>query len=158
MTCAIWQPVTNANDECAGSPRSSITQRPASASSAHVAGVGSASPVFWSQVDTSQSAAIDAGSAPPMTKPKNRPEPIAVIPGSSDAASSSITSLASDGPSGTGASSAAVHLAVRPLRGDAARVERLEVVGRDLRRAGEKLALGHDAESTSGSRGGAPAR
>ena len=56
--------------------------------------------------DTSQSAAIDTGSAPPMTKPKNRPEPIAVIPGSSDAASSSTTSVASDGPSGTGASRA----------------------------------------------------
>ena len=106
MTCAIWQPVTNANDECAGNPRSSITQRPAIASRAEVAGVGSASPVFWSQVDTSQSAAIDVGSAPPMTKPKYRPEPIAVIPGSRDA-SSSITLFASDGPSGTGASRAA---------------------------------------------------
>ena len=75
-----------------------------------------ASPVFWSQVDTSQSAAIDAGSAPPMTKPKNRPEPIAVIPGSSDAASSSTTSVASDGPVRHRRVERGVHLAVRPLR------------------------------------------
>jgi hypothetical protein len=72
-----------------------------------VAGVGSASPVFWSQADTSQSAAIVDGSAPPMTKPKNRPEPIAVMPGSSEAASSSTTATGSEGPSGTGASSTA---------------------------------------------------
>ena len=42
-------------------------------------------PVFWSQAETSQSAASDAGSAPPITNPKNRPEPIAVMPGSRDA-------------------------------------------------------------------------
>ena len=70
MTCAIWQPVTKANEECGGRPRSSSTQRPVTASSADVAGVTSARPVFWSQVETSQSAASDAGSVPPMTKPK----------------------------------------------------------------------------------------
>ena len=85
MTWAIWQPVTNANDESDGRPSSSSTHLPATASSADVAGVGSASPVFWSHAETSQSTASDAGTAPPTTKPNHRPEPIATRPGSAAA-------------------------------------------------------------------------
>ena len=70
-------------------------------------GVGSARPVFWSQAETSQSAASEAGSAPPITNPKYRPDPIAVMPGSPERASSSTTAAGSDGPSGTGSSRAA---------------------------------------------------
>ena len=64
--------------------------------------------------------------------------------------------VASDGPSGHGRVEAAASRGTC-ARTDAAGVERLEVVGRDLRRAGEELALGHGAESTSGSPDGAPA-
>ena len=70
MTWAIWQPVTKANDDFDGKPSSSSTHLPATASRADVAGVTSARPVFWSQAETSQSAAIEPGSAPPITNPK----------------------------------------------------------------------------------------
>ena len=39
-------------------------------------------PLFWSQLLTSQSAPSAAGSTPPMTQPKKRPELIAISPGS----------------------------------------------------------------------------
>jgi hypothetical protein len=58
--------------------------------------------VFWSQLLTSQSAASAAGSVPPMTQPKNRPDGIAISPGSTSPASRSTTSAGSVGPSGSG--------------------------------------------------------
>ena len=67
------------------------TQRPATSSSDRRGGGGSARPAFWSHARTSQSAASAAGQAPPMTKPKYRPDPIAVRPGSATVASSSMT-------------------------------------------------------------------
>ncbi len=70
VTCAIWQPVTSAKDAPAGSPSSSLSQRPAVSSITVIAGVGRVRPAFWSQAVTSQSAASAAGSVPPMTKPK----------------------------------------------------------------------------------------
>ena len=99
VTCAIWQPVTSANEALSGSPSSSASQRPAISSKAAVAGVGSARPVFWSQAVASQSAAIPAGWAPPITNAKKRGELIAVSPGSASVASSAITRS-----TGTGAS------------------------------------------------------
>ena len=49
---------------------------------AAVAGVAKRNPAFWSQALTSQSAASAAGRVPPMTQPKNRPEGMAMSPGS----------------------------------------------------------------------------
>ena len=57
-------------------------------------------PAFWSQALTSQSAARAAGSVPPMTHPKKRPDAIAISPGSAAAASASTTAAGSLGPSG----------------------------------------------------------
>ena len=49
-------------------------------STAEWAGVTARIPAFWSQALTSQSAASAAGWVPPMTKPKKRPDGIAVSP------------------------------------------------------------------------------
>jgi hypothetical protein len=46
VTCAIWQPVTRANDAVGGSPSRSASQPPATSSNAAAAGVGAASPAF----------------------------------------------------------------------------------------------------------------
>ena len=46
------------------------------------AGVTVRSPAFWSHAEVNQSAAIPAGCVPPITNPKNRPDGIAVSPGS----------------------------------------------------------------------------
>jgi hypothetical protein len=48
-----------------------------------------------------QSAANAAGSVPPMTKSKNRPDGAATSPGSAPTASSSTTTAGSVGPSGS---------------------------------------------------------
>ena len=69
----------------AGRPSSSSTQRPATASSADVAGVGSARPVFWSQAETSQSAASAAARRRRSRSRRTAREPIAMTPGSPDA-------------------------------------------------------------------------
>jgi hypothetical protein len=90
--------VTSANDAVAGSPSSSASQPPATSSNAAAAGVGAASPAFWSHAVASQSAAIPAGWAPPITKPKNRGELIAVRPGSASATSSASTRSTGTGP------------------------------------------------------------
>jgi hypothetical protein len=63
--------------------------------------------VFWSQALTSQSAPSAAGSVPPITQPKNRPEGIAIRPGSMRSASRSMTAAGSVGPSGRSPPSAA---------------------------------------------------
>ena len=55
-------------------------------------GVANRRPVFWSQALTSQSVASAAGSVPPITQPKKRPDPMAISPGSAAAASRSTTS------------------------------------------------------------------
>ena len=86
----------------AGSPSSSTSQRPATSSKAAAAGVGSARPAFWSHAVVSQSAAIAAGWAPPITKPKKRGELIAVSPGAASRTSSAMTS-----PAGSGAAPSA---------------------------------------------------
>ena len=70
VACAIWQPVTSANDAPAGMPSSSLSQRPATSSATEADGASSARPAFWSQAEVSQSAASAAGTAPPTTKPK----------------------------------------------------------------------------------------
>jgi hypothetical protein len=59
----------SANEACDGIPSSSLSQRPATSSTTAAAGVTSASAVFWSQAEVSQSAASEAGTAPPITKP-----------------------------------------------------------------------------------------
>ena len=66
----------------AGRPSTSSSQRPATASTAATAGVGSARPAFWSHAEVIQSAASAAGSAPPITNPKNRGWFMPVSPGS----------------------------------------------------------------------------
>ena len=57
-------------------------------------------PAFWSQALTSQSAASAAGSVPPITQPKNRPDGIAIRPSSTPSASRSTAAAGSLGPSG----------------------------------------------------------
>ncbi len=59
-------------------------------------------PVFWSQALTNQSDARAAGSVPPITQPKNRPDAIAIRPGSIALPSASTTSTGSVGPSCNG--------------------------------------------------------
>ena len=102
VKCAIWQPVTNPNEESSGRPRSSFSHVPATSSTTLAAGVGRARAAFWSQADVSQSAAIAAGVLPPMTKPKKRPLGMPIRPGSASRASRSTTSSASEGCSGSG--------------------------------------------------------
>ena len=63
--------------------------------------------MFWSHALTSQSAASAAGSVPPMTHPKNRPDGIAISPGSVARASWSTTAVGAVGPSGSGPPTAA---------------------------------------------------
>ena len=93
-------PVTKPTSAVAGSPSRSSTQVPAISSTPVVPGVAKRIPVFWSQAATSQSAARAAGRVPPMTHPKNRPEGIAIRPGSMVSARRSTTSTGSVGPSG----------------------------------------------------------
>ena len=130
MTWAIWQPVTKAKDDRAGRPRSSSTQRPATASRAEVAGVGSASPVFWSQAETSQSAASGQRAT------SNEPEPASGAD-RHEARLGRLGELLDDGERVGGllrkrAVEELEHLPVASLGPDRARVERLEVVGREL--------------------------
>ena len=66
---ALVAPVANPTPLCGWEAEESRSQRAAVSSTAAVAGVGWREPVFWSHADTSQSAAIAAGYAPPMTKP-----------------------------------------------------------------------------------------
>src|SRR5690606_7309586 len=81
------------------------------------------------------SAAVAAGSPPPMTNPKNRGPALAVIPGSAARTSSSTTSDGGVGESGSGAvnadrsasrsAAAATRLSGRPARNSAAVVAAL---------------------------------
>ncbi len=81
------------------------------------AGVMSRSPAFWSHALVSQSAASAAGWVPPITNPKNRPDGMAVSPGSHAPASRSTTSTASSGPSGSAAPSAAFTSSIDAVAG-----------------------------------------
>jgi hypothetical protein len=67
---AICAPVTKPTLQPAGSPNSSFTQSATICST--TAAIGDITNIwaFWSQADTSQSAAIAAGTLPPVTKPK----------------------------------------------------------------------------------------
>ena len=96
--CAIWQPVTIPAETPAGSPSSSRSHSTTTSSTTPALGVGPIRPAFWSHAEVSQSAAIAAGSAPPMTKPKKRPDGIAMIPGSAASISSAMTCAASVSP------------------------------------------------------------
>ncbi len=93
----------------------------ATSSTAVCAGVTVRRPEFWSHALTSQSAASAAGCEPPMTKPKNRPDGIAVSPGSAARASSATTSGAGVGPLGQLGPQRGDHLVGRrPRAGPAA--------------------------------------
>ena len=82
------------------------------------------SPAFWSHAVVSQSAASAAGWVPPMTNPKNRPDGIAVSPGSHASASRSMTSTGSVGPSGRSRPSRSTSSATG-VRGGTSRSARL---------------------------------
>jgi hypothetical protein len=88
---AIVAPVTKPTSASAGSPSRSSSQPAAACSTAVVPGVAKRIAVFWSQLLTSQSAPSAAGSVPPMTQPKNRPDGIAIRPGLDQPASTSTT-------------------------------------------------------------------
>jgi hypothetical protein len=98
---AIVPPVTNPTSAPDGSPSSSRIHADAASSTATVPGVACRMAEFWSQALVSQSAASAAGCVPPITHPKNRPDGIAISPGSTAAASSSTTWSAGVGPSGS---------------------------------------------------------
>ena len=85
-----------------------------------------ASPAFWSQALTSQSAASAAGCVPPITIPKKRPDGIAVSPGSLAVARCSITSAGSCGPSGQRGAEPLDDLLDLRLRRHRALVERVQ--------------------------------
>ena len=104
---AIVAPVVNETAASAGRPRRSRNQVPAVSSRATTPGVGERIPAFWSHALTSQSAASAAGSVPPMTHPKNRPDWIAISPGSVARAICSTTAVGAVGPSGSGPPTAA---------------------------------------------------
>ncbi len=103
---AIWPPVTNPTDAARGRSSSSSIQPAATCSIIVVAGNGSDIAQFWSQALTSQSAATATGSAPPITHPRKRPEPLAMRPGSARATRSRTTSAGSAPASGSGAANA----------------------------------------------------
>ncbi len=67
VTCAIWQPVVMANDASAGRPKMSFIQSPTISSTTDADGPRTPSAAHWSQIVVSQSAAIVAGSALPVT-------------------------------------------------------------------------------------------
>ena len=92
---------------------------------------------FWSQPPTSQSAASAAGCEPPTTKPKNRPDGIAVSPGSQAPASRSTTWSAGDGPSGRSRPSASATSSTRRPRRHRPVVEAVQPAGRVLVGPGE---------------------
>ena len=106
MKFAIVAPVAKPTPLSAGSPSSSRNHAAATSSTATDAGVTLRSTVFWSQAQTSQSAASAAGWEPPITNPKKRPDGIAVSPGSQAVASRSTTSSGGVGPSGSSRPSA----------------------------------------------------
>jgi hypothetical protein len=114
---AIVPPVTKPTALSGGSPSRSRSQELATSSTALCAGVRSRRPLFWSQALTSQSAASAAGWVPPMTKPKNRPDGIALSPGSQAATSRSTTSAALVGPSASSCPSAAATSATEAWPG-----------------------------------------
>ena len=97
---AIVAPVTNPTALPSGRPSRSSSHALAMSSTALWAGVTRRMAQFWSQALTSQSAARAAGCVPPTTKPKKRPEGMAVRPASQARASRSTTSAGSDPPSG----------------------------------------------------------
>ena len=70
MKLAIVAPVTNPALVPAGSRSSSTSQPAATSSATDAAGEIAYRPAFWSQALVSQSAAIAAGTLPPMTNPK----------------------------------------------------------------------------------------
>ena len=85
-------PVTNPTALPAGQARAGRAPRPRRRPRPRcAAGVTVRSPAFWSHALVSQSAASAAGWVPPITNPKNRPDGIAVSPGSQASASRSTT-------------------------------------------------------------------
>ena len=134
-------PVTKAPPVPSGRPSRSSTHRSATSSTAVAAGVTVRSPAFWSHAEVNQSAAMAAGCVPPMTNPKNRPDGIAVSPGSTAWASMSTTATGSVGPSGSSAPRAATTSASEAVGGTA----RSGRVPSHLRRARERDSRGSAA-------------
>src|SRR6476646_2664760 len=102
VVLAAWPPVTKPTLAFSGSPSKSSTHAEEISSMAAAAGEREWKAAFWSHVDTNQSAASAAGSAPPMTKPKCRGPAVATRPGSAPAASASITAAGSSPRAGSG--------------------------------------------------------
>jgi len=63
-------PVVNPTLDPVGSPNSSTSHPAATSSATAAAGEVAYRPAFWSHALVSQSAATDAGTLPPITKPK----------------------------------------------------------------------------------------
>ena len=91
---AACAPVTKPTLAPAGSPSNSLSQPPATSSAIAADGDVAALNATWSQPAAMMSAAVAEGSAPPMTKPKNRGPAVATNPGSAAAISSFSTSAA----------------------------------------------------------------
>src|SRR5262249_57611513 len=67
---APWPPVVNPNEAPAGRPSRSLSQAPATSSTAAAAGEVTWLNAGWSQPAVSTAAAVAASRAPPPTKPK----------------------------------------------------------------------------------------
>src|ERR671916_136802 len=96
-----------------GRRRRSSSQPVATRSAPAAAGEDTRRPAFWSHTEVSQSAARAAGSTPPITQPKNRPDGMATTPGSAPAMSASTTSSGSLPTSGSGPPIAAYERGTR---------------------------------------------
>jgi hypothetical protein len=68
VICAIWQPLVNAKDALRGKSSTSFIHSPAISSITAAAGPAAYNAAFWSQFETSQSAASAESSPPPMTQ------------------------------------------------------------------------------------------
>ena len=112
MKFDIVAPVTKPTPLAAGSPSRSSSHADAMSSSAEQVGVTSRSPAFWSHALTNQSAASPAGWVPPTTKPKNRPDGIAVSPASPARAIRSMVSPGGHGPGGRSGPNAATRSSI----------------------------------------------
>jgi hypothetical protein len=102
VVCAIWQPVTKANEADFGRPNISLAHSPHTCSTTASAGAVTLEAAFWSQVEVSQSAASATGKVPPITQPKKRPLPDPIRPPSASRTSSSITASGARPASGKG--------------------------------------------------------
>ena len=123
VMCAIWVPVTKPTLVSGGQVEEvASASRPRPPRPPRRPGAQAWMPAFWSQTVVSQSAAMAAGAAPPITQPKNRPLCEPRMPPAVSATRSSITWVAGDACVRPAAGQPRAHLVQRGGRGDRAGV------------------------------------